>query len=170
MKSGTPTEVDVQVYQAVRAHEVELNRATAAFEHAVLAPLYLLNGGAAIAFLTLLGAASAEDSNLNVSTQLAVTAVGLWSLGLTMSALATWLGLQAQRGYSVDERCRRMRVERLLASDDIAEAVRSPVSDAAKALAGRARDNQRRFALVIGLSILLFLIGASVGAVAVTGY
>jgi hypothetical protein len=33
------------VYQAQRNHELELNRATGAFEHAVISPLFLLNGG-----------------------------------------------------------------------------------------------------------------------------
>jgi hypothetical protein len=49
-----------EVYGAVRGHELMLNQATAAFEHAALTPLFLLNGGATVAFLTLLGAASGK--------------------------------------------------------------------------------------------------------------
>lgn len=36
---------ELAVYQAQRNHEVELNRATGAFEHEVISPLFLLNGG-----------------------------------------------------------------------------------------------------------------------------
>ena len=33
------------IYQGQREHELELNRATAAYEHAIVSPLFLLNGG-----------------------------------------------------------------------------------------------------------------------------
>lgn len=35
---------------AQRAHELELNKATAVFEHAIGSALFLLNGGAVVAF------------------------------------------------------------------------------------------------------------------------
>lgn len=53
-----PTELDgfsLQQYRALRDRELELNRATAAFERAVLETLFVLNGGAPVAALTLLG-------------------------------------------------------------------------------------------------------------------
>ncbi len=149
------------------AHELELNRATAAFEHGVLSPLYLLNGGAVIAFLTLVGAASADDSSLTIDTGWAVAAVGVWAAGLAAAALATWFGLQAQRGYAIGERSRRLTVERLIASDAVADAASTDVSCEASALWETAGSNQRRFGGLIAASILLFLVGAAAAAVAV---
>jgi hypothetical protein len=75
------TERDLAIYQAQRAHELELNKATAAFEHALVSPLFLLNGGAVVAFLTLLGAASAKDSHLrvNLATGSRPLGSGLWA-------------------------------------------------------------------------------------------
>ena len=49
-------------YKAIRAHELELNRATGAFEHAALRPVVILNGGALVAFLSLLGAVWEPDN------------------------------------------------------------------------------------------------------------
>jgi hypothetical protein len=46
----------LEEYKALRAHELMLNERTSEFERAALQPLFLLNGGAVVAFLTLLGA------------------------------------------------------------------------------------------------------------------
>jgi len=90
---GDDPRLDLDVYNAVRAHELELNRATAAFEHAVLSPLYLLNGGALVAFLTLLGAASGEDSSLEIELPWAVAGAALWATGPLRGGLCNLLGL-----------------------------------------------------------------------------
>ena len=36
-------DVEIAIYESHRAHELELDKATAAFEHATLSPLFLLN-------------------------------------------------------------------------------------------------------------------------------
>lgn len=158
---------DLAIYKAVRAHELELNRATAAFEHAVLAPLYLLNGGAVVAFLTLLGAASASDSRLDIETGWAVAAMTSWALGLLAAALATWFGYRAQQGHAIAERIRRLEVEKLIGRHDVAGAASTRVSSRAQLRSAAAGDNQHRFALAIGWSVLAFLAGAALAAVAV---
>ena len=76
----------VEIFNAVKEHELELNRATAAFEHAALRPGIILNGGAAVAFLTLLGALTKQNigvdggeeliSNINIAE--AGTAITVW--------------------------------------------------------------------------------------------
>jgi hypothetical protein len=106
-------ERETEAYRAVRAHEVMLNQATAAFEHAVLSPLFLLNGGASIAFLTLLGAASSDKSTLGVETTLAFVAVAAWAVGLVAALLATVAGFFLQRANAKVQRMERQEVERL---------------------------------------------------------
>ncbi len=66
-KSDRPLEE----YKALRAHELMLNERTSEFERAALQPLFLLNGGAVVAFLTLLGAIwekGAVSVNFGVAT------------------------------------------------------------------------------------------------------
>jgi len=104
----------IAVYEAQRAHEIELNRATAAFEHATLSPLFLLNGGATVAFLTLLGAAATRDSTLDINPWLSALAALAWSSGLLASTWAARTGYGAQREFSRSVRLRRQLIERQL--------------------------------------------------------
>lgn len=85
---GTPgrgTNDPSEVYQAVRAHEVMLNEATSALERGVLMPLITLNGGAAAAFLTLLGALD-KDARLVSQVDVAGQAILAWAAGLLLAA------------------------------------------------------------------------------------
>jgi hypothetical protein len=67
-------------YKALRAHELELNRATAEFERAVLQPLFLLNGGASVAVLGLLGAVSERITKEGI--QQVDMGLYFWAIGL----------------------------------------------------------------------------------------
>jgi hypothetical protein len=82
-----------EIYKAERAHELMLNQATSAFEHAAIAPLLVLNGGGAVAFLTLLGAVSDPKARLSASTGWAIAAAVAWAVGLILAALAASFGL-----------------------------------------------------------------------------
>ena len=93
------------VHGALRAHELELNRATAAFEHAVIAPLTVVNGGAAAAWLAFLGSGSRSDSG--------EWAVLFWGGGLLAAIVAGYVGWRRQRAYSQAERFRREAFELL---------------------------------------------------------
>lgn len=73
-------------YNAVRAHELVLNEAAAALERAVIPPLLTLNGGAAAAFLTLLGALG-QGGNLEADLGQAGAAVSVWLVGLGLAAV-----------------------------------------------------------------------------------
>ena len=89
-RRALPSEPDPsEVYIAVRAHELMLNEATAAQERTVVPPLLTLNGGAAVAFLTLLGALG-EDAQFSVEVTLAAWAIGAWMVGLLLAATAQW--------------------------------------------------------------------------------
>ncbi len=50
----------IEHFKARLSAGIELQRATAAFEHAAIKPLYLLNGGAAVAMLALYGSIAAK--------------------------------------------------------------------------------------------------------------
>jgi len=93
----------VALHEALRAHELELNRATAAFEHAVIAPLTLVNGGAAAAWLAFL--ANRDDVG-----NLALVAAA-WVAGLVLAVAAAYCGWRRQRAYSQSERQRREAFE-----------------------------------------------------------
>jgi hypothetical protein len=172
-------EMRMKIYDAVRAHELELNRAAIQFEHAILSPLFLLNGGAAVAFLTLVGAASGTESSLEIDATVAGLACALWAIGLGAAALATYLGFQSQRRYTRVERLRRQAVERvILASDqelvetvapDSArykdDAARSPWTMEAERAAGWRL--QKAFHVAAAVSLIIFSAGVVFAAVSV---
>jgi hypothetical protein len=100
---------DVEAYKAVRAHELTLNEARAELERGVLAPLIALNGGAIVAFLTLIGAVS-KNVTLNVNSEWRVAAavsaglaIVVWAAGLVCAARAVvWASRQQgeiNKGY-----------------------------------------------------------------------
>jgi hypothetical protein len=123
--SPAPAATEIEAYKAVRAHEVMLNQATAAFEHAAIAPLLLINGGGAVAFLTLLGATSDKDAEFRVALGWAVGAIAAWSAGLIVAAGAATFGLLNQRAISKAHRLRRDVAEQtLLGKSPMGEALR----------------------------------------------
>jgi hypothetical protein len=127
----TESSLVLEVYKAERAHELMLNQATSAFEHAAIAPLLVLNGGGAVAFLTLLGAVSNPSSRFSASTGWAVAAAIAWAVGLVLAALAASFGLGSQRAFSRRQRIERQAVERLLLrGSSIAPVVADPSRDA----------------------------------------
>lgn len=97
------------LHQAVRAHELELNRATAAFEHALLAPLTLLNGGAAAAWLTFVGGQDPFESG-EYGWRVWLPALA-WGIGLGLAVWAIRTGWDRQRCYATAERWRREALE-----------------------------------------------------------
>ena len=159
-------EVDaVEAYRAVRSHEVMLNQATSAFEHAVLVPLTALNGGAIIALLTLAGAV-ADKSPLPAGWL--VGASTAWALGLLAAALAATCAFRQQRAINAGHRALRERVEQLVFSTD---------PDLRKALSGPKVDREqkrkdaekygRRFMRAWWISIGCFVLGAAFASFAV---
>jgi hypothetical protein len=172
MSEGMDRDRDIalDVYRAVRAHELELNRAAVQFEHATLAPLLLLNGGAAVAFLALLGATSETDAALNASTNWAVAACAFWAIGLAAATLATYLAFQSQRHYTRVERLRREDVERLLLEGhSMAEIVAPPDPEDRTVRGERAKgwERQKQFHWAAGFSLLAFVVGGVLAGVAV---
>ena len=83
-----------------------LNQAAAAQERSVIPPLLALNGGAAAAFLTLLGAVKTMPRS-SVNVTVARWAVVAWVVGLLLAASAAWAA--ASRQHSLNKAFRLMR-------------------------------------------------------------
>ena len=72
---------------------IELFRAVVAHEHAALRPLFLLNGGAAVAALAFIGQVWPSDvSGL-------IVAMVIWSVGLFAAGLAAGLAYVSQNAF-----------------------------------------------------------------------
>ena len=115
-------------YKALREHELALNDATAEFERAALQPLLLLNGGAAVAFVALLGAIW-EKTNSRISLPLAIAAVGVWVVGLLLAAFAMIAGYLRQREFEIRARIEREIAEARLEIEDHPKANRDEMHD-----------------------------------------
>ena len=83
----------IERYRARIAARIEMFRAVAAFEHAALRPLLLLNGGAAVALLAFIGQVWPEV----ISGTL--IAMAIWSVGLALATIATSLGYFSQNTF-----------------------------------------------------------------------
>lgn len=186
---------DIEIYKAVRAHEVMLNQAASAFEHAVYTRLAALNGGAAAAFVTLLGTQIKSTGGQLVSIAPAVIAVAAWLLGLLAASLAAVFGFGRQRAINHGYRLMREEVERMLGQGTVAEIVRPGRTseekkrleklDSEKGLSQaekeKAPENRRlraaygrdagkeltRFKVASGISVGLFMAGTIAALIAV---
>lgn len=153
----------LEKYKLDRQHELELNRATAAYEHATLRTLMVLNGGAAAAFLTLLGAV--WSSGPRPSFAFVVLAILAWSLGMMVTALATKQAYEGQQGYSKAYRLRRQAEElRRLGEEAIsrlgleAEASTERLNHKASKVRGKAGSRiTRAFGWINGAIVFFFL-------------
>jgi hypothetical protein len=153
----------LEFYKALRAHELMLNQATAAFERAALQPLFLLNGGAVAAFLALLGSTFVKQfSTINlVSVRMAVLG---WCFGLLLAAVATIFGYLSQRRFSMWGRSQREKVEA-----GIVEVTLPNMSDIIREMKTSAKENlkltrakrlQAWAYRMSGLSLISFVFGA----------
>lgn len=156
--------VALAVYEAQRNHEIELNRATATFEHALVTPLFLLNGGAAVAFLTLLGAASAETSTLDVDTD----AAAAWSIGLLAATIAVLHGYLAQRDYTRATSQRRLLLETaIVGPDNVLHGSTAASSADPSTILDAAAQFQRRWLASVAAALVLFVVGVVLASIAV---
>ena len=159
-KSDRPLEE----YKALRAHELMLNERTSEFERAALQPLFLLNGGAVVAFLTLLGAIW-EKGAVSVNFGVATWAVLMWCAGLVTAALATGAGYLCQSTFA-----KRARLEREIARVNLLNP--APTPDETNSTISKnnemetARESavmyQRRAIELAVFSLALFMAGAMI--------
>ena len=109
-------------YSAVREHELVLNEAAAAMERAVIPPLLTLNGGAAAAFLTLLGALGTE-SDLRANIWWAGGAVVAWLAGLVSAAFGFQAAKNQQKHVNTGYRLMREMLERKVFGPALADLI-----------------------------------------------
>jgi hypothetical protein len=142
----SPTDFLLEWYKLQRAHELELNKATLAYELELAKLLVLLNGAAAGAFLTLTGAVWKEGPR--PAFWGIAGAIICWLLGLLVAAGATDWAYGAQKEYTKAYRLRRngeelRRIEgtgirrRHLGIDAYSVDDAEEKADAARKLAGR---------------------------------
>jgi hypothetical protein len=167
----------LEIYKAVRAHEVALNEVRAALERGVLAPLITLNGGAVIAYLTLLGALSGKESGVTPNYWVAAGAIVAWGFGLVFAALAVAAGSKQQEGINKGYRLMReivearldARIAAIVARDEQTEYERRLLRAGARTDADTAGSARKRWwtrsarAFVVGAAIALvsILVNAS---------
>ena len=108
-KANSTPDFLLEWYKLQREHEIELNKATLTYELELAKLLVLLNGGAAGAFLTLIGTVWKEGRHPSL-VWLAV-AILSWLIGLLVAALTIHKAYEIQRDYSTAYRLRRQLEE-----------------------------------------------------------
>jgi hypothetical protein len=83
----------LEKYKAAISREVELMKFESTFEHASIKPLFLLNGGALVAYSTFLGANLKHEAVINWYV---IAAAIAWAIGLILGTIATWLLYHSQ--------------------------------------------------------------------------
>ncbi|MEK7303995.1 MAG: hypothetical protein AAB174_02985 [Pseudomonadota bacterium] len=155
-------EKEIERYKAMQAYRLELVRATNMFEHAALKPPFILNGGALVVVMALLGAIW-KDHGQFAERSLLVYALACWVIGLFFAAIAAASGYQSQFSF-LKSRHRELDAEHAKDKGDKNE-VRRNLSD--KKIEGERGENWRVWAKVCaGLSLLLFLAGVTIGVTA----
>jgi hypothetical protein len=99
------TDFLLEWYKLHRAHELELNKATLAYELELAKLFIALNGVAAGAFLTLLGAIWKDGPH--PAFWAVAGAITCWMLGLFAAAYTTTEAYEVQRNYTRAYRLRR---------------------------------------------------------------
>ena len=155
--------VSSEIYNAVKEHELELNRATAAFEHAALKSGIILNGGAATAFTTLIGAIN-EGTTGNIDQLFGFLAVGSWTVGLVCAAVAVGLGWHSQRAYTRYMKRQRSALEYQFSGEEHNANFKINESHDDAKVGRRSQENAIRLALA---AYTTFVIGVILALIAI---
>lgn len=152
-------EKEIERYKAMQAYCLELVRATNAFEHAATKPPFILNGGALVVVLALLGAIWKETGKF-AEKNLLIYALVCWGVGLFLAAIAVALAYQSQFAF-LKARHRELDAEDAKDTND-KEEVRRKLRE--QRIEGERGINRRAWAKVcVGFSLLLFLVGVTLG-------
>ncbi len=101
---------ELEFYKLHRAHEVALNNAQAANEQSVLRLFLVLNAVSIGAFATLIQSVR-EDSPITYEFDRGIWAIYLWSVGVGLASIATFLWYLSQRAFTMAYRARRQAEE-----------------------------------------------------------
>jgi hypothetical protein len=151
----------LEIYKGKYEHERDLAKATAAFEHAAIKPLFLLNGGALVAFMTFLGALNqAREPRIHFGERWAVAALFVWAAGLTYAAVATYYGYRAQEEHFRLAKAERKGLEAGLRRQADEQCAQMSKADKHGCLGKKYRDR----AMAAGAGSLLLFLCACFGA------
>ena len=140
------------------ALEYEMIRATTAFEHAALRPLFILNGGALVVYLGLFGALRKNEAMPDAIIDFSVGkfAVGIWIAALLLATIAAILGALSQFAF------RKLRGQEIVQAEIELGLYTGLASEAAQASGkyGAQAVCYRQTAVVVGVfSLALFMAG-----------
>jgi hypothetical protein len=153
-------EKEIERYKAMHAYRLELVRATNAFEHAALKPPFILNGGALIVVMALLGAIW-KDNGQFAEKGLLIYSLIFWGAGLFFAAIAAASGYLSQFAF-LKARHKELDAEHAKDARDRNEAHRNL---SGQKTGGKLGIFWRAWAKAcVGLSLLLFLAGVVIGA------
>ena len=134
------------------AHTNQLAEATQAFEHAALKALFILNGGAAIAILAVVGTEAANRLDIG----LALIGLAAWALGLIFAGTASWLMYFSQLDFY------RASSQELLATrrrDELKQQLAQDCDAAHENYSKDAQHHRRCANWLAGASLVAFAIG-----------
>lgn len=150
---------EIERYKAMQAYCLELVRATNAFEHAATKPPFILNGGALVVVMALLGAIWKDNGNI-VEKNLLVYAILCWGFGLFFAGVGVAFGYLSQFAF-LKARHRELDAEHAKDANKHDEVGRKLCE---QKIEGERGINRRAWAKAfIGLSLLLFLGGLAIG-------
>jgi len=153
-------EKEIERYKAMQAYRLELVRATNVFEHAALKPPFILNGGALVVMMALLGAIWRDNGQFAEKGML-IYALICWGAGLFFAAIAAASGYLSQFAF-LKARHKELDAEHAKDARDRIE-VRRNLTD--QKIEGKRGIIWRDWAKVcVVLSLLLFLAGVVIGA------
>lgn len=159
-------------YQADRAHELEVDKVNGQYEVAFVQGLFILNGGSAVAFITLL-ASNLNNVVLKAGLWVAIALV-TWLIGLVLAMVTALLVYKAQSGFARSLRARRHALALEIYGRNVASVLGLSSNDDITSLAATGEERQtladHRFevANVIGvISAGCFVIGAVLASAAV---
>jgi hypothetical protein len=158
-----PSDFLLEWYKLHRQHEMELNKATLAYELEWAKLLLLLNGGAVGAFLTLTGAVWKDGPR--PSFWLVAVAIMGWLIGLIAAAFATDCAYRMQKEYTRAYRFRRYGEElRRLKWVGLEPGLLGTDEDGPTAKAGKARASAEGWSKWVSIcrwaAVVLFILGA----------
>ena len=147
-------------YKAAIDREIELMKFESTFEHASLKPIFLLNGGALVAYSTFLVANLKQETVVSFYVLAAAIA---WAFGLVLATVATLFLYHSQWFF---RRAAARKVEAIEAEQDSDHGSSVKLCEATS-FSDKGQKSRTRAKWVIAVSILFFLVGVLLASVAI---
>jgi hypothetical protein len=159
----TKADFELERYKSEATYQIELLKATVAFEHAALKPLPLLNGGAIIAMLTFAGNTASVTKPLIDGSALRMAVIA-WSCGLVSAVLSLFAGYWSQHFFLKSHRREIEADKKKRNGDDEGAGVERGRHEC---LARKGAWSRRAAYLTAAISLTAFVVGGFYGIKAV---